>query len=154
VEKVFSGRDASDHYLKCYQFILLKQCNWLVNVKGFSLELEIVVRDLWALRIQDLQRLEERSGYGSTMFSSQSEGENTGTDGTGVRSMSSRRSKGSVVGKEKLPKLIEMLGLCYLGMVLLRLPVSLGEIYKWAVKEDMIYTRAVSKQFLLFFVTS
>jgi RNA polymerase I-specific transcription initiation factor RRN7 len=52
------------------------------------------------------------------------------------------------VGKEKLPKLIETLGLCYLGMVLLRLPVSLGEIYKWAAEEEVIYTRAVSTHVL------
>ena len=111
------------------------------------------MRDLWTLRINDFQRPEERTGYGSTMFSSQSEGENTDTDGTGARSMSSRRSRGSVVGKERLPKLIETLGLCYLGMVLLRLPVSLGELYKWAAKEEMIYTRAVSNHaFLLFCV--
>ncbi|TVY21399.1 RNA polymerase I-specific transcription initiation factor rrn7 [Lachnellula arida] len=143
VEKVLSGLDASNHYLECFQLILRKQSRWLIEVKGFPPELEIVVRDLWTSRIQDLHKPEERGGYGSTMFSSQSEGENTDTDG--ARSMSSRRSKGSVVGKEKLPKLIETLGLCYLGMLLLRLPVSLGELYKWAAKEEITYTRAIKE---------
>lgn len=31
----------------------------------------------------------------------------------------------------KLPKLVDTLGLCYLGMLLLKLPVSLGDIYKY-----------------------
>lgn len=88
-----------------------------------------------------MRKEEERTGYGSTMFSSQSEAEHSDTDGSGMRSVSSRRS---VVEKETLPKLIETLGLCYLGMLLLRLPVSLGEVYKWAAKEEMVYARAVS----------
>lgn len=143
VEKVLSGRDATDHYLQCYQLILWKQAHWLINSKGFPPELEVVVKDLWSLRIQGFYKDEERSAYGSTMFSSQSEGDGTDTDGTCGKSVSSRRSRMSAVHKEKLPKLIETLGLCYLGMVLLRLPVSLGEIYKWAAKEEMVYSRAV-----------
>jgi len=144
VEKVLSGREAIDHYLQCYQLILWKQVYWLINAKGFPPELEVVVKDLWSLRIQGLQKDEERSAYGSTMFSSQSEGDATDTDATGAKSMSSRRSRRSIVDKEKLPKLIETLGLCYLGMLLLRLPVSLGGIYQWAVKGEIVYTRAVS----------
>jgi hypothetical protein len=44
--------------------------------------------------------------------------------------------------------LIETLGLCYLGILLLRLPTSLGEVYKWAAKEEIIYIRAVSMAFV------
>lgn len=97
---------------------------------------------------------EERSGYGSSftgtmMFSSQSEGETDhDTDATGARSMASRRSRKSIVSEDKLPRLVEMLGLCYLGMLLLRLPTSLGELYKWATRGELIYTRAVSEGFL------
>jgi len=92
---------------------------------------------------------EEKSGYGSTigttLFSSQSEGETDyDTDATGGRSLSSRRSKRSNVSEEKLPRLVETLGLCYLGILLLRLPTSLGEVYQWATRDEMIYTRAVS----------
>jgi RNA polymerase I-specific transcription initiation factor RRN7 len=80
-------------------------------------------------------------------FSSTSEG-NSDTDGTGVKSFGSRRSRKSAVEEERLPKLIETLGLCYLGILLLRLPTSLGEVYKWAAKEEIICIRAVSMAFV------
>lgn len=34
--------------------------------------------------------------------------------------------------------MIESLGICYLGMVLLRLPISLGEIYRYLYLNDPI----------------
>ena len=45
--------------------------------------------------------------------------------------------------KEKLPKLIETLALCYLGTLLMKLPTSLGEMFKWASNEEIVFTRAV-----------
>lgn len=149
VETILSGTEARELYLECYQLILWKQCHWLVNVKGFPKELETVVRDLWGLRLGIFQKVgEEKGGYGSgtgtTMFSSMSEGENSDTDGTGAKSFSSRRSRKSMISEEKLPRLAETVGLCYLGTVLLRLPTSLGEFYKWASHDEIVYTRAVS----------
>ena len=148
VRTVLSGREAQELYLECYQLILWKQCSWLVGVKGFPKELETVVRDLWGLRLRVLhEEAPERDGYGSGVsvvgFSDTSEGE-TGSDATGRRSLWSGRSRGSVTGrKEKLPKLIETLALCYLGTLLMKLPTSLGQIFKWASREEMVYTRAV-----------
>jgi RNA polymerase I-specific transcription initiation factor RRN7 len=125
-----------------------------VSVKGFPPELETVVRDLWDLRTRGLRMRDGRSGYGSgtetmMMFSSQGEGD-TGndTDATDGRSLTSRRSRTRVVSVDKLPRLTETLGLCYLGILLLRLPTSLGEIYKWVTRDEMVYTRAVSHPYL------
>jgi RNA polymerase I-specific transcription initiation factor RRN7 len=147
-QTVLSGKEASELYLQCYQLILWKQCFWLVGKKGFPKELETVVRDLWGLRVRLLfGEKGDEGGYGSGTgtlgFSSTSEGENTDTDG--AMSRSSRWSKKSA-GKKKdqLPKLIETLALCYLGILLLRLPTSLGEIHNWVVTDEMIYNRAVS----------
>jgi RNA polymerase I-specific transcription initiation factor RRN7 len=90
-----------------------------------------------------------RSGYGSGtgtfMFSSTSEGEND-TDGTrGGKSLASSRSRRSAAnGEERLPKLVETMGLCYLGMVLMRLNTSLGEVYKWATRDEIVFNRAAS----------
>ena len=147
VERVLSGHDATELYLQCYQLILWKQCHWLVNAKQFPPELETVVRDLWSLRIRELQpSLDDRSGYSSgTMgFSSTSEGELTDTDGASNKSIASSRRKRVVQARKKLPRLIETLALCYLGILLMRLPTSLGEIYKWARKEEIVFSRAVS----------
>jgi RNA polymerase I-specific transcription initiation factor RRN7 len=122
-----------------------------VNVKRFPTELETVVRDLWGLRLRILHEEcddGEKDGFGSGVsvvgFSDMSDGE-TGSDATGRRSLWSGRGRKSVVGKkERLPKLIETLALCYLGTLLLNLPTSLGEIFNWASNEEMVFTRAVS----------
>lgn len=122
-------------------------------MKGLPKELETVVRDLWGLRLGFFQKpLEEgaRSGYssgtGTAMFSSTSEGENTDTDGSGFKSASSRRSRKSAKSEvvELMPKLMETVGLIYLGMLLLRLPISLGEIIRWIRRDEIPYNRAVS----------
>ncbi|CAG8960949.1 hypothetical protein HYFRA_00002487 [Hymenoscyphus fraxineus] len=144
VERILSGQDAIDLYLQCYQLILWKQCNWLVNEKRFPSELETVVKDLWGLRVGKLFKAGEKS-YGSvsgTFFSSASEAENTESDG---KSVSSRRSRRSIAGEERMPKLIETLGLCYLGMLLMRLPTSLGDLFKWVTNEEMVYARATKE---------
>lgn len=146
---MLSGSEARELFLECYQLILWKQCHWLVNTKGFPTELETVVRDLWGLRLGVTQKIgDEEGGYGSgtgtTMFSSASEGGTTDSDATGGKSLGSRRSRKSVAAEERLPRLVETLGLCFLGTLLLRLPTSLGEFYKWATHDEMVYTRAVS----------
>lgn len=144
MQTVLTGREAAELYLQCYQLILWKQCFWLVSEKGFPKELETVVRDLWSLQLGILHG-DHWGGYtfGSLGFSSTSEGENTDSDGM---SLTSRRSRKSDGGRDKLPKLIETLALCYLGTVLMRLPTSVGEIYQWAAREEMVFTRAVSDE--------
>ncbi len=147
-----SGSEARELYLHCYQLILWKQCHWLVSVKRFPPELETIVRDLWSLRLGLYRKLttDATSGYGSgaettsRMFSSASELDDTDTDGTGIRSFTSRGSRRSTVAQEKLPRLIETLSLCYLAMLLMRLPTSIGDVYKWSTREEILYNRAVS----------
>jgi RNA polymerase I-specific transcription initiation factor RRN7 len=145
-QTVLAGRDATELYLQCYQLILWKQCFWLAQ-RGFPRELETVVRDLWGLRLGVVHG-EPGGGGGSSKFStagfsSTSEGENTDSD---AASVFSRRSSRSDAGREKLPKLVETLALCYLGMLLMRLPVSMGELHGWATREEMGFTRAVSDE--------
>ena len=150
---MLAGREARELYLQCYQLILWKQCFFLVSVKGFPKELETVVRDLWGLRLGVVHGGQGAAGggtdqFGSMGFSSMSEGEGTDSDG---RSMVSSRSRKSDVERDKLPKLVETLALCYLGTLLIRLPTSMSEIYMWAAREEMIFTRAVSNGLFYFF---
>jgi len=148
--RIFRGREAVELYLQCYQLILWKQCFWLVNVKSFPSELETVVRDLWGLRMSELQRSrDEKSGYGSGTetigFSSISEEDATNTDGTDRKSLASGRRRRRATKSENLPTLIETLALCYLGMLLMRLSTSLGEIYNWAARQEIIFLRAIKE---------
>ncbi|KAG9231397.1 60S ribosomal protein L40 [Amylocarpus encephaloides] len=144
VQRLLSGREATDLYLQCYQLILWKQCYWLIHEKNYPPELEVVLKDLWGLRIDALLQASNEKNYPSAsgMFSSTSEDENSQTDGSRARSRSSRRSRGASTRDPNLPKLRETLGLCYLAMLLLRLPISLGEIWAWVLNEEIIYTRA------------
>lgn len=91
---------------------------------GLPAELEIVVKDLWALRLQLLKDKILADSDGDTVFSSQPQTE----DETGSISKGEREWK---AGAKALPTLVETLGLCYLGTVLLRLPVSLGDMHKY-----------------------
>ena len=111
-------------FLQCYQLILWKQCWSLIHEKKLPSELEVVVHDLWALRLQLLvdefgiisHHDGEASVYSSQIESAEHEG--------------STLERGMGVKGEKLPMLVESLGLCYLGMVLLRIPVNLGDLQR------------------------
>ena len=112
-----------------------------------------MVRDLWSLRLGILHGDQGGGGgeqFGSMGFSSTSEEENTNSDG---KSLITSRSRRSEIGKEKIPKLIETLALCYLSTFLMRLPTSMGEIIEWAARDEIVYTRAVSYDFLSYFVS-
>lgn len=84
-----------------------------------------MVKDLWALRLQLLKSKTDATSDEDTMFSSQPQSETETEDkheGVG--------RKWKVRGKI-MPSLIETLGLCYLGTILLRLPVSIGEMHRY-----------------------
>ena len=141
VKTLYSGQEARELFLQCYQLLLWKQVHWLVTVQKFPKELEMLVRDLWSCRLKKLLP-DDDSGdeTASTRGAYSSTGEDTGaeTDDTFVT--------GTSVGKENALgglKLIDTLGLCYLAMVLLRIPVSVGQLHRWAEREEIVYIRAV-----------
>lgn len=109
----------------------------MIHVVGLPAELENVIKDLWALRLQLLKSKTDGTSDEDTVFSSQPQSETETEDkNEGVE------RKWKVRGKD-MPGLIETLGLFYLGMVLLRLPVSIGEIHRCAIREDIPFIRAV-----------
>ncbi|KAL3428383.1 hypothetical protein PVAG01_01892 [Phlyctema vagabunda] len=145
VSRTLEGRDATDLYLRCYGLILWKQCHWLLTVKGLPEEFETIVRDLWGLRMKELRKEPEgKGGFSSLSGYSSTEGETSDSEGTSM-SLSSRRKGRKVKSKERLPTLIETLALCYLAILLLRLPISLGDVFRWATRDEIIYTRAIKE---------
>lgn len=93
---------------------------------GFPAELESIVHDLWALRLQLLKARAEEPSESETapkIFSSQSEIETDITD----QEIEPKRRRRS--GKDD-PTLVDTLALCYLATLLLRLPVSLGDVHR------------------------
>ncbi|KEQ97929.1 hypothetical protein AUEXF2481DRAFT_37494 [Aureobasidium subglaciale EXF-2481] len=140
VETALTGKRAFEHYLLCFQLVLWKQVHWLIHIKQLPDELENVVRDIWALRLQSLQsrvsyESESEAEQSSQLYSSQSEAERT-DDASSNRK--ARKSKNDAV-----PKLVDALSMCYIGCLLLRLPVTVSDVYTWAASGELIYYRAV-----------
>ena len=84
-----------------------------------------MVKDLWALRLQLLKSKTDATSDEDTGFSSQLQSETESED-----KIEADGRKWKVRGKD-MPSLIESLGLCYLGTILLRLPVSIGEMHRY-----------------------
>ena len=88
--------------------------------------LQVIVKELWTLR---LQKLYERNDEGylsddntTQVFSSQTE------QSTAVDDEENRYHKKQLSNS---PKAVESLALCYLGILLLRIPVSIGYIQRY-----------------------
>ncbi|KAK0908943.1 hypothetical protein LTR02_004696 [Friedmanniomyces endolithicus] len=136
-----SGPRAFEHYLLAVQLVLRKQLRWLIETKKLPEELETLVRDLWALR---LQRLRTRVSYDSDtetdtqshFFSSQSEGEASASD----ESAHSRKHRGKKI--DGTPNLLDTLALCYIGTLLLREPVLVADLHRWASDGELPYYHA------------
>lgn len=83
-----------------------------------------MVKDSWALRLQLLKDKVDATSGEDTVFSSQPASEaETGKDEEHLG------RKWKVKGKA-MPTLIETLGLLYLSLILLRLPISMGDIHR------------------------
>lgn len=106
---------------------------------------QTIVRDLWALRLQTCARTAAQASGSDTegpssssqVFSSQSESESASA------SRSSRRGKkASIRNVESASSLVDTLVCCYIGMLLLRLPVTVADIHRWTNEGDLLYYRA------------
>ncbi|KAL1970682.1 hypothetical protein VTN77DRAFT_4326 [Rasamsonia byssochlamydoides] len=136
IQKTYRGRQAYRLFIQAYQLILWKQCHALVHKKGFPSDIETVVRDLWALRLGALaDKFDDSVEDDDTtqLFSSQAA---EATEADPEQQFHTRKASDT-------PRLVETLALCYLGALLLRLPVSVGDIYRFAIKEEIPFIRAV-----------
>ncbi|KAL4911310.1 hypothetical protein BDW74DRAFT_7479 [Aspergillus multicolor] len=131
--KKFSGVDAYRLFLDAYQLILWKQCHALVNKRDFPSELEHLVRDLWALRLDTYaEKIAKRDDSQPMFFSSQA---GSAAEDTGPEML---KPGGKVV---QWPRLIDTVALCYLASVLMRLPVSVMDFYQMVLRNDIPYYR-------------
>jgi RNA polymerase I-specific transcription initiation factor RRN7 len=139
-----SGRRAFDLYLKCLQLILRHQVWFLVQEKGLPSELEMVIFDLWALRVAQLS---EKIASGDQESESQSQVYNTLESEDDDTTNHERGTISTPKGRDKklqgTPNLYDCLALCYLGISTLRLPMTPGDIYAWVTDGKMAYRRAI-----------
>ena len=92
------------------------------------------MKDLWAMRLQLIMEDVAAEAQEDQHYSSQPVNHSEGTEGK-----SGRRKRPS----RAMPRLIDTLGLCYLALVLLRLPVSIGDVHGWAFRGDIPFNRAI-----------
>ncbi|KAK2027682.1 hypothetical protein LX32DRAFT_640750 [Colletotrichum zoysiae] len=146
VKRVLSGQQARDLYLECLQLILREQILWLVARKGHAAELETVVRDLWDLRTCGAPTVvhEDSASEGEpSLFSSQLD--LTLDEHTPARTKRAQ-SWDAVDGNEwPVPRVMDTLGLCILGCVLLRIPTRIGDVARWARTGSIPYREAYWK---------
>lgn len=147
--KYFSGREATELYLQCFQLVLRKQVWWLVTDEGYPTEVEAVVRDLWALRagmckgieddesesVFDSSRNRARSGSFLSVASSDVASEDADA--------APRVLKKRLTLPSALPRLPSSLSLIYVALLLLRLPVSVADLRTWIFSPGFPYLRAI-----------
>lgn len=160
--KHLSGNAAKELYLECIQLILRKQLAWLVRERSLPLELEVVVRDLWDLRVRNfggLKSVEEKrkgknvksepqsSSDGElAFFSSQSEAEPSSEDNAATpRSSRFKSWTADEGGVWAMPSLLDTLALNYLGCLTIRQPVRIGDLHRWAKRNKLPYRGAVRR---------
>lgn len=145
-KKQLASLDGKSLYLEALQLILRSQLLWLVREKGYKEELETVVRDLWDLRIRGFGSLVPHASISGEegelqMFSSQPDSEPE----MEVRPKANKLSWDPERGQDwPMPRMIDTLCLCYLGCLLLRIPTSMGQIFRWANGGNIPYRYVVS----------
>ncbi|KAI1493495.1 hypothetical protein F5X96DRAFT_184320 [Biscogniauxia mediterranea] len=127
-------------YLETAQLLLARLARALVDRLGFPAQLEDLVRALWALRVRDLSATLADAEGGEKeedmFFSSQSEGGEPDEDGAATWTPDAARRRW------KMPKMMDLLALCYLGCLVRRLPVTTGDFHRWAQRGDINFLAA------------
>ena len=93
--------------------------------KQLPKEVEEVIRGLWALRMQ-LLNVEDSISYADTLTQHSS----LALDRKRREGSQKRKQRTGKANGEGLPTLVQTLGLLYLATSVLRLPISLGDIYR------------------------
>lgn len=108
--------------------------------------MELIVLDLWALRIVQFGDKITSDSHSDSRSQSQVfstlEADDSETDG--ARS-TLRNPKGGDNKLGDVPNLLDCLALCYLGTLTLRLPITPGDIYHWVTEDKLAYRGAIKR---------
>jgi hypothetical protein len=143
-----TGTAGQTLYLESLQLVLRQQLAWLVESKGYTEELEAVVKDLWDVRLRGAP-VDQETGASDggeremSVFSSQSEADSS-QDESGAQGLGMASHRWGVKTRRwPNPKPLDTLALCYLGGHLLRIPLRIGQIERWAAAGHMPFMQAV-----------
>ncbi|KAK0629776.1 hypothetical protein B0T17DRAFT_526460 [Bombardia bombarda] len=165
--KQLSGKKAKELYMMCQQVILRKQIAWLISEKGISNELDGVCRDLWDFRTckfigltmvgnkvgdrkgkanatKQGSQSQPDSGSERPLHSSQGEEAQSSSDGEALgRTKLQSKIKSWASEKWEMPRMVDLLALLYLGCLLIQEPVRIGDIYRWAMNNQLPFIGAI-----------
>jgi RNA polymerase I-specific transcription initiation factor RRN7 len=83
------------------------------------------VKDLWTLRLtKQVEKLSSLEPQNQNLFGNAGTGEESEKETQNVPNTSGKKASDS-------PVLVETVALCYLGILLMRLPIGLGDIYRY-----------------------
>lgn len=109
--------------------------------------MQTVVRDLWTLRLEQVQKRAQRLAIdddASTVYSSQGEESSAAASSadnddyeTDAADESVSEYARSIRRPDETPRLIDTIALCYAATLLMRLPVTIGEMYAWVMSEEV-----------------
>jgi RNA polymerase I-specific transcription initiation factor RRN7 len=85
---------------------------------------QTIVRDLWALRLSTLAHKLD-----TTLSTVESEDQPSSSAEESGEAVGRKASRTFGKGIDS-PRLVETVGLCYMGMLLLRLPIGLADLYR------------------------
>ena len=85
---------------------------------------KLIKRDHMSLGDLPRSSYEEKSDGGIKRYSSQTESDDDDDDPSGVNGTKDRSTE------RNSPLLVDSLGLCYMGMMILRQPISLGDLFR------------------------
>ena len=137
--KILDGVKGLYLYLSAYQLILQYLCRALIDDKGLPAAMESLVKDLWELRMVLVREQYLAKNYGhddgedsdTTMYSSQTETEYTQTENEETTDASGTEGRPVQIRKERdFPHIVDMLGLCYFSCMILRVPLSVGTLFR------------------------
>ncbi|KAK6507567.1 Pol I core factor CF [Arthrobotrys musiformis] len=150
-EKVFTGKKGLSLLLQGFQVVLRKQVGWMIDVKGFPKEFQVIVRDLWTLRLGAIYS--ERSSRTPSVASSGYTSADSATaypsdaETASERSMSTRRGRSRSTSRgrrrEVVPKLLDTITILYLASCLLRIHLDIPTLHGWILQQDIVYFRAI-----------
>ncbi|KAF9885801.1 Pol I core factor CF [Aspergillus nanangensis] len=138
--RTYHGRQAYSLFLQTYQLILWKQSFALVQNRGFPAQFEHVVRDLWALRLETyaskIRDPDDDDNDELELFSS--------VPASDTEDNLDKQESVTSGGKHvQWPRLIDTIASCYLGALLMRLPVSVGDFHQMVIHGDVPYIRVI-----------
>ncbi|ANZ75960.1 BA75_03009T0 [Komagataella pastoris] len=105
---------------QCYQYVLRKQAQWLIENHGVPAEFETVVKELWIFYLKGYEPTPKEKVDDSSELERQSGTEN------------------------RVPSLLHAISIIYLALLRMQVPIFVNDLISWVSTASLPYMRAFS----------